>query len=228
MKVYEISIETYTKKSLNRLSLQEKISKLISGYLAQDEKWLAYHQSKDYKSYSFDSLYPLSKDIYQKGGIYKFRIRTIDPGLANYLLDGFEDYQDDNFKNLTINVRELKKRPIEKLYSITPVILKNDFGYWGKDKDIRFFEKRITENLFKKYKYFLKEDLEEFSFYTNLVFKNDKPIAVETKDISLLGDKVELYIKGDKVSQDLAYLALATTFSENNALGCGFLGYRYL
>ena len=46
-------------------------------------------------------------------------------------------------------------------------------------------------------------------------------------DIALLGDKVNLTAACNDMAQELLYMALGTGVGENNARGCGFLGYRF-
>ena len=91
------------------------------------------------------------------------------------------------------------------------------------------FEKRLKENLIKKYNNLSDEKLDEdFELYTGLEFKNRKPIANEYKGIKLLGDKVSLNISENKTAQDLAYMCLGTGLLEMNARGYGFCNYRWL
>ncbi len=91
------------------------------------------------------------------------------------------------------------------------------------------FEERIKINLIKKYNKFTGEKIEEnFDFYTSIEFKNKKPISVNYKNIKLLGDKLQLNIADDKLSQKIAYMALGTGLGENNSRGLGFVNFRYL
>lgn len=226
MKVYELKVKTFLLKDLDSNESLSYISQAIISYLSQNEKFLKLHESSLYKPYCHDNLYPIEKE-YRKENIYQYRIRSIDKDFVNYFLDAFPDYKDKVFKNLTIEVREIAKSPISKLFTLNPVILKNDFGYWKDSLSLEDFEKRINDNIIKKYKYFV-GDIEEKKFYNSIKFLNKSPVPLYFKNIKLLGDKVELEINMDKESQDLAYLALGLTFSENNAYSAGFLGYKYL
>ena len=53
-------------------------------------------------------------------------------------------------------------------------------------------------------------------------------ISVNYKNIKLLGDKLQLNIADDKLSQKIAYMALGTGLGENNSRGLGFVNFRYL
>ena len=69
---------------------------------------------------------------------------------------------------------------------------------------------------------------EDFDLYTMIELKNKKPIAMEYKNIKLLGDKVQIQVADNKRAQDLWYFALGVGLGEMNARGCGFLNYRWL
>lgn len=227
MKVYELKIRTFLLEDIDSSDSLGFISKAIISYLSENEKFLDMHKAKNYKSYCHDNLYPIKK-FYKKNMVYQYRIRSVDVDFVNYILHGFSDYKDKVFKNLTVDVRIIPKSPISKLFTLNPIIIKNDFGYWKDNSTLEEFEKRFTDNLIKKYKFFIDEKIEEGKFYTSLKFLNEGPITFKFKNIKLLGDKLELEINMDKRSQDLAYFALAVTFSENSAYGAGFLGYKYL
>ncbi|MGL4991677.1 MAG: CRISPR-associated endoribonuclease Cas6, partial [Sarcina sp.] len=63
---------------------------------------------------------------------------------------------------------------------------------------------------------------------SEIQFKNRKPISTNFKNIKLLGDKIELSIQSDQISQDLAYLSLGTSLGENSSRGFGFVNFRWL
>lgn len=59
------------------------------------------------------------------------------------------------------------------------------------------------------------------------IFLNRKVIAMHYKDISLLGDKIELCIDADPVSQEVAYMLLGVGLGENNSsMGAGYVNYK--
>lgn len=87
--------------------------------------------------------------------VYQYRIRSVDENFVNYILDGFSNYNDKVFKNLTVDVRIIPKSPISKLFTLNPVIIKNDFGYWKEKLALEEFEKRITDNLIKNTNFLL-------------------------------------------------------------------------
>lgn len=227
MKVYELNVKTFLLEDLKKEDVQKELAKLINGYLALNEKFLAFHEEKNYKPYCFDSLYPI-KNFYAKENLCQFRIRSIDKDFVNYLLNGFENYKNYNFKNLLIKPKVIKQDLIDKIYTLNSLILKSDEGYWRNNLSVDEFEKRIKENIFKKYKYFTKNEIEEKDFYDCIKFLNSGPIPCKFKNITLLGDKIELNIKPDKFSQEIAYFSLGVTFSENNSYGFGFEGYKLM
>ena len=51
---------------------------------------------------------------------------------------------------------------------------------------------------------------------------NRKPVKIPYKNINILGNKFEVQIKEDPMSQNLAYLILSVGLLEKNTLGLGF------
>jgi CRISPR-associated endoribonuclease Cas6 len=123
----------------------------------------------------------------------------------------------------------LPKKHIEKLYSITPAIMKNEDGYWKNKIKLDEFERRLKENLIKKYNSSMNTKIDEnFQLYTTIEFKNKKPISTNYKNIKLLGDKISLNIAENENAQKIAYMSLGTGVFEMNARGYGFVNYRWL
>lgn len=90
------------------------------------------------------------------------------------------------------------------------------------------YEEHLKSNLIRKYNYFQQRKLSgDFPLFKGIEFINRKPVRVAQDDISLLGDKVSLTAAGNDAAQELLYMALGTGVGENNARGCGFLGYRF-
>lgn len=229
--VYEITLKLFLTRNINKSDTAKEISKYIDVGMSKNEKFLELHKSKSYKPYTFNLLYPINFEdgIYKKDNIYSVQIRTIDFELAKFFNEKLVNMYTDSIKGLTSEIKIIPKKQIEKLYSITPVIIKNDKGYWRNHLSIDQFEKRLIDNIIKKYNYIFENKInEDFQFYTNIKFKNKKPIAVNYKDIKLIGDKIELIIDNNPLAQELAYLSLGVGILESNSRGFGFVGYRWL
>ena len=175
-------------------------------------------------------MYPLSDNgIYNSNNIYTITIRTIDKKLADYFNENLSNEFDSNIKGLASELRILPRKHIDKIYSITPVIVKTESGYWKGKLTVEEYEKRLRENLFKKYKMINNASIDEkIEIYNSIEFINKKPIGCLFKNIELLGDKISLKIADDKLSQELAYMSLGTGVLEMNSRGYGFMNYRWL
>lgn len=230
MKIHELQVKIYVLVDTNRKLVLEQLGKLIDTCLMQDEDMQKVHKKIGYKYYTFSEPMPLERSgIYKKGNIYTFIVRTVDEQLARYFKLYLANQYNAIFKFLTIEGRLLKNRPIERLYSLTPVILKFDTGYWKDKYPEEIFEKRIRENLIKKYNALHATKLEEdFELFTYLKFDNIKPVAFYYKDIILLGDKITLQLSSDSVAQELGLLAIGSGLGEMNSRGAGFINYRFL
>jgi len=228
--VYEITLKVYLLRSINVEEAQQKIAELIDKSLGKNSGFLDLHNKNIFKNYCFNSFYPVDKSgIYKADNIYTVKLRTISKELGQYLNNVLANEYTDCIKGLVTDIRIIPKKHIEKIYSITPLILKNNDGYWKNFLSFEEFEKRIKENLIKKYNLINNEKLDEnFDLYTFIEIKNKKPIATSYKGKRILGDKINIVISDDIRAQKLAYMALGTGIGEMNARGQGFVNFRWL
>ena len=228
LQVFEIKVDVYTLEDIKIQDQSVKISQLIDKALCKSDRLLKFHEKNCFKNYCFNWLYPVEQNLYRKGKIYTFIIRTVDEELLRYFKEYLVNEYTESLKVLTIKVKIIPKKAIEKIYSITPLIIKTE-GYWREKLTFKQFEDRIKVNLIKKYNnYFNTKIDEKFLLYDNIVIENKKPIAMKVKSINLLGDKVTLYISNDEISQRLAYFSLGTGLLEVNARGAGFCNYKWV
>ncbi len=229
MKVFEVSIKVFLLKDIKLDNIFTEISNFIDSGMATIPKLLDFHNRNTYKNYCFGLFYPLEKDkLYKVGNIYTIKIRTIDMELAEFFNNNLVNHFNATIKGLTSEIRVIPKKHIDKIYSITPVVLKNDMGYWRNILTLDDFERRLKENLVKKYNNIMGTKVnEKFQLYTGIEFKNRKPIAINYKGKKILGDKICITISDDEISQELAYLALGCGILEMNGRGAGFMNFRW-
>lgn len=230
MRVFQIKLKIFVLKNIPIEDSQYIISSFIDSGLTKDKELLEFHESNKFKGYCFDAPYPIEEDkVYKKDKIYTLTVRTIDKNLAEFFTNKLVNEFNDNVKGLTSEIRILPKKHIEKLYSITPAVMKNNGGYWKNSIKLEEFERRLKENLIKKYNSVMNVKInEDFQLYTTIEFKNRTPISTNYKNIKLLGDKVSLNIAENEAAQELAYMSLGTGIFEMNARGYGFVNYRWL
>lgn len=230
MQVFQIRLKIYTLQDMHANQVQSKVASFIDKSLAQNPDLLLLHKENRYKNYCFDLPYPLEPDkVYKKGKIYSITIRTIDKRLAEYFHTVCGNMFTGFLKGLTTEIKIIPERMIDTVYTLTPGVMKYENRYWRDDLSLEEFENRLKSNLIKKWNAFEDARLnEDFELYTCLEFTNKVPIAIEYKNIKLLGDKIRLHIADNKTAQKLAYMALGTGILENNSRGAGFLGYRWM
>lgn len=229
MDVYEIKIKLYLLENIKIEETQTKLAYFIDSVMVKDNIFLGVHEANQYKFYTFDSLYPLAKNgVYQKDNSYIFRIRTLDYRLAQYLYESLAKNRTKEFQGLTADIKIIRQKLIKKIYTLTPVILKTEQGYWKNSNKIEVFEERLKTNLIKKYKDITGEDInEDFQLYYQINFKNKVPVLRKYKDIKLLGDMIELEIAENENAQKLVFLAIGSGLLEMNARGFGFVNYIF-
>lgn len=231
LKVIQVRIRMYALQDIPVESAQTEIAAFLDHELVKDISYAELHQRNQFKPYCFDSLYPVEQDkVYKKDQIYTLTIRTIDSGLARYFAEHAVNGYTETLKALTAEMKIIPQKPIELLYSLTPVILKcPNSGYWRDTLSVGQYEERLKINLLKKWHQFYGEKLpEDFEMFTGIEFLNKVPVKVEYKKIHLLGDKLRLHIAGNGTAQVLAQLAIGAGAGELNARGFGICNYRWL
>lgn len=228
--VVEIEVKVYLIENINAEQQNTYISKLIDSTLALSEDYLDLHNENKFKNYCFGGLYPTEKDgIYKEDKIYSFRIRAIDADLASHIRKNINSMSTRRIKVLKNDIKIIPQKHIEKLFSVQPVLIKCENGYWKNSMSFDEYIARIKVNLIKKYNEYTNEKIrEDFQFYTSFEMKNSKPIKIPYKDIILLGDKCDILIADDECSQRIAYIALGTGIGENVSRGAGFVNFRWL
>lgn len=228
--VLEMDIKVYLSENINSNESNEYICELIDSVLAKEEKYLKMHNDIGFKKYCFNNFYPMEKDyIYKEGNIYTFKLRSVDKDLVKYIEDNMKNSYTKSIKVLSITSRVIPKKHIDKVFSITPTVIKFESGYWRSSNSIEDIENRIVKNLKKKYKQYcgveLSDNIEVFNF---IKLKNKRPIPTKYKNVCLLGDKFEFKVSNNPIAQELLYLALGTGLGEMNARGFGFANYLWI
>ena len=229
MDIYELKVKVYLLKDIKVDETQSYLAYFIDSILVKNKNYAKIHEQNIYKYYTFDSLYPLAKNkIYKADNIYTFRIRTIDYKLAEYFSDNLICNRTNELQGLTTEIKILKQHLIKKIYTLTPVIIKTENGYWKNNLCLNDFEERLKINLIKKYNILFNCQLDEdFQFYYYLNFKNKVPVSRKYKNITLLGDMLELEIAENETAQKLAWLAVGSGLGEVNSRGFGMVNYQF-
>lgn len=222
MNYYNLKVTVLLKQNLNSFEAYEKISNLISYGMLKDKKLKELHEKNTYKNYVFCNLYPVQKDgIYKENNIYFFDLRGLEFEKIIKLKQVISDLENDYFKIIQVNFQTYTQSNIKKLITLTPVIITTEKGDYDIKDDMEFVKERILANIQKKYKNIYNTSV-DVDFIKNVNKLNRTPVKIPYKNISMLGNKFEIEVKEDPMSQNLAYLALAVGVGEKNALGFGF------
>lgn len=246
MKYYELKCTTYVKKDLDFQDSFDGLSKFINYAICQNEEFKNLHEQNRFKHYCFSSFYPIEKDgIYKQGRTYNFKLRALDKNFIETLSNSLrENINNPNMQVLSTEFKTIKQFFISELYSITPTITIVDNGdgvpkTWTikNDGDIMRLTKQLHENLKKKYESFYNEELHPAQNFIQLLeVKNQKPQSIyftkkqgeTSKKIRLLGNKFNLHVNEDEVSQKLAFMALGSGLGEKQGYGAGFVAGKGL
>lgn len=228
--VRELKVKVYLLKDIEFKHVNAAITGVIDKCLGKNEDYLKFHKNNNFKNYCFNLLYPLEKTkVYSAGNIYTFIVRSIDDKFADFILRNIVNEYTDKIKVLTINNSEVSKKAINYVYSITPVVIKLNDGYWRNNISIEEFEKRLKENIIKKYNDFYNTKInEDFEIFNHIKFNNIKPIATNYKNVNILGDKLSIEISQNSMAQELAYFMLGVGLGEMNSRSFGFVNFKWL
>ncbi len=229
MEFYESISTTLLQEDIPFTEANEKIGNLISAAMHLDAELAEKHRQKGYKNYVFCSLYPIEADKqYRAGRVYIFTIRSLERNFIIKMKQLLPEVKNSSFKVLASEVKIFKQRYISELYTITPAVATVNNRNWVAGDDFLLLQERIQMNLEKKYKAFSQGELKPTqSFIQHIELANQKPMRIKYKNTSLMGNKFRICVSQDSVSQDLAFVALATGILEkNSSCGCGFCSAR--
>lgn len=230
MNVYEVRLKVYLLKGIKQEDALSIISHFIDATLSKNNDFYNSKTANNFKNYCFDSFYPISiNEKYEKDHVYYVRVRTINPQLAEFFAAKLVNEYNEYMKALTCETRIIPKKVIEKIFTLTPAILKSGTGYWKDMIPVEEYITKMKQNLIKKFNMYTDNEIEEDApLYKDVEMLNKKPIGVSYKGIILLGDKLQVNIENDPIAQELAYLSIGTGLGEMNSRGYGFVNYRWV
>lgn len=229
MNTYEIDLKVYLLKDISKESALEKIANLIDLSFLKNEDMKDYHKSIKFKNYVFNSFYPLEKSIYKSKNIYTIKLRVFGNDFNKFFKEALPGLRSDDIQILTAKSTLIDKKHILEIYSITPAVCKFDNGYWKEHETFEIFEKRIKENAIKKYNFFFNTKLDEnFDFIKKIDFKNRIPIGTKYKNVTLLGDKLQIELEDNEFAQKLGWIIFSTGLLELGARGFGYVNAKFI
>ena len=222
MNCYNLKVIVLLKQNFKNEETYEKISNLISYAMLKDKNLKEIHEKNTYKNYVFCSLYPVQKDgIYKQNNIYSFDLRGLEFSKIMKLKQVLANAENEYFKIIQINLQNHEQIEINKLVTLTPAIITTPKGDYDIKDDMNLVKNRILANIQKKYKNIYNTEI-NVDFIKEIKKTNRQPIKIPYKNVNILGNKFEIDVKEDPMSQNLAYLALTVGILEKNSLGFGF------
>ncbi|APQ73921.1 hypothetical protein RSJ21_11600 [Clostridium botulinum] len=229
MHYYQLKIRVKLENNINYIQAPYLIGTFINNCMLKNDMLKNIHKKKIYK-YVYDSFFPIEKDgIYKREKYYNIQLRTINLNLINKLAIALYNHKFNGIKTVNIDLEVMEPTKINQLYTLKPSIVTITGQPWIKNKhSIDVLIGNLNANLEKKYKQIFNEELENNkSFIKKIKVVNNIPIKYEYKNIILLGNKFEIIVNEDEVSQRKATIALGMGLGEKgSSLGAGFCIYR--
>ena len=229
MVVYELALHICFLSPLSYERVSDRIGTFIDTALGEKEEYLGLHRSSTFKYYTYDHPYPIEPGrIYRSGRIYTIRLRTVIREMAEYLAAKLSFRTRGGIQSLGGELRCIPQKRIACVYTLTPVVMKAEQGYWRSWLQVYRYEEWLKNNLIRKYNYFTHTEISgDFPLYQKIEFENECPVRIMCKNVVLLGDKLRLTASGNARAQELLYMALGTGLGNNNARGCCFWTCRF-
>ncbi|MCG8483142.1 MAG: CRISPR-associated endoribonuclease Cas6 [Clostridia bacterium] len=223
MRYFELVVAVKLQDELPFLASYNFIANLISRAMLDEQKLKELHKANTFKFYTFCAFHPLEPEkVYHKGRVYITNIRSLSADfiLALKRLLPRADYP---VKIISTEVRNYEYRPISELRTLTPAVMTVSDKCWVKEDGVVMLMGSAHINAFKKYRaYFgdMPEPQENFIEYIRQT--NHKASKIPYKNTSLLGNKFEIGVKPDEISQKLAFTVLGAGVLEKSSLGMGY------
>lgn len=234
MNIFQCDFKIYLLKNIFKEDIQECLSKLIDKSFYENPNMKNFHDENKIKKYSFNQLYPVEKNgIYKEGSIYNFQVRCIGEELKDHFIRYLTNEYTSNMKILTSNSKKIIKKPIDRIYSISSLIVKiaddEKTQYWRNNHNEEDFFEYIRKSCIKKYEMLTGEILDrELRLFNYERIDNLKPVATKFKNKKILGDKVTLNIDTSNEAQNISYMIIGTGLADMAPRGYGFVNYQYI
>ncbi|WP_187647044.1 CRISPR-associated endoribonuclease Cas6 [Nitrosophilus labii] len=231
MQIHELKIKIRLKKDLPFKDYINFVSKNVNYIFYNSTILRALHEKRGFKPYVVGSLYPVNKKekVYKQDAIYTLTLRTIEEAVVGEFYKASKKTTNLDFDIEGFKSRELKLSYIDKIYTITPAVLtitdqNGKIRYWTIEDDPLLLQKRIVDNLEKKYIEFFKKSVKAPSDMVGF-FKvvNQKPLVFNYKGGKIFANRFQIGFNSDEVSQKLARLSFGVGILEKNPLGFGMV-----
>ena len=204
------------------------------------------HDRRDYKYFCFSNIYP-PFDI-AAGDTRYLAISSPDEELIRTFAEALLQRENITIGNMRFVLKGLRIASPRigrstALVTRTPIIVRiprrkyekygiaseHSYVYWRPELPLDAFLRQLEDNLIKKYKRFLGEELEEDRYlplFQELVFKKQvcNHLLIKNREIKVLASLWEFHFPHlTKEQRELLQFAIDAGFGERNSLGFGFM-----
>lgn len=228
--ITELVIKVYLNKDIKEEECGNLLCELINIGSINDEELTKLHNMKiKNKNYSVSYLEPRERDfVYKEDKIYTFYIKSLDKHIIYRMQRVINNIKINTLKILKTSVRTINKPYINEIVVSTPAVrpLGGDKkgSYLLPNHDLDQVRQMMEDNLARKYKDIYGETIEKRDFIQYIEVTNKVPLKVLYKGITFLGNRYRIMFNMDKLSQNMAKVAVATgIFSKSTSAACGFV-----
>jgi len=215
------------KQSVRNDFMYEKLNKYINSGMLQNIKLKALHKENRFKWYLFGLPYPLEPDrTYKESRVYVWNVRSCKLDFITALKE-CTNGECDSFKVLSCELKNCSPSFVNRIVSLTPAVITLEGKYWTKEDGIETAIQKLCSNANRKYEAYYQEKVDtKHQFIESVNQLNHMPIPIPYKKTKLVGNKFEIQVKSDTLSQRLAALILAAGVGEKGSIGMGYSLYK--
>jgi CRISPR-associated endoribonuclease Cas6 len=207
------------------------------------------HDKKTYKFFCFSNIFPIGD--FKQGDKRYLLISSPDSGFINVVSENLNQYiekkdsihiGDLSFSIESVNLIKPELKNNVTLITATPIILRipkanyekyginsdKEYVFWRPSYPFEAFVKQLEDNIFKKYKAFYGQRIEEFPIFEIFNFKKStvSHVLIDNKEYKFFGSIWEFVFSNleyDKRRKEVLKFAIDCGFGERNTFGFGFV-----
>lgn len=226
MKRYiEITLKFLVLKNSSKENTLKNAINIIDKYVCMYSK--TYHKKSTLKDYCASRIEPAINTNYRRGDIVYIKVRTdLDDLSKQFSLAHLEN---DYLRTIFIDQQNIFNRNyISEIYTLTPAVFTIDSTnkYVLSDRNnVQGLKDAILKNAKAK-----SQLLQEHDFIEEIYIKNKYPISIklprEVNEVIYLGDKLQIKVKKDKLSQKIAHDLIVKGLGKHCTSGNGFINFK--
>lgn len=226
MKYYELQVNVRLREDLNYKDAIPRLSFILGKIMTLNDYLKTIHNENGIKLYTFSMLAPVTpKENYYEGEEYYFKIRSVKKRIITTFENVLEVHKENPlFYCLGTDLKVLQHEHINGLITLTPAVMiyPHTKHFWVKEDKLSDLIDAINQNIIRKYYLFTGIQIDRNHDFIESIKLTNINAHVKYKGGNIIGNKLSITVKNDKISQELAAMALGVGLLIKNSIGFGY------